>query len=128
MEFCEKGSLERAVNQGRFIRRADKHPELVGLLAMILPTDFYLAQLIKEHHKRVASSTAQHMIQLRESLQLLYASACWSGAEEVHCGSNSNRFQGLHDCQAVHMHKQNSSSCKACKAFSRPKARSLVLP
>lgn len=32
MEFCEKGSLERAVNQGRFIRRADKLPELVSHL------------------------------------------------------------------------------------------------
>lgn len=27
--FCEKGSLERAVNQGRFIRRSDKAPEMV---------------------------------------------------------------------------------------------------
>jgi hypothetical protein len=29
MEFCEKGSLERAVLRGKFIRREDRQPEMV---------------------------------------------------------------------------------------------------
>jgi hypothetical protein len=30
MEFCEKGSLERAVSRGKFIRREDRQPEMVS--------------------------------------------------------------------------------------------------
>jgi hypothetical protein len=30
MEFCEKGSLERAINHGTFVRRSDRQPEMVS--------------------------------------------------------------------------------------------------
>jgi hypothetical protein len=30
MEFCEKGSLERAVSRGKFNRREDRQPEMVS--------------------------------------------------------------------------------------------------
>ena len=33
MEYCEKGSLERSILQGRFKRRSDKQPEMVSELA-----------------------------------------------------------------------------------------------
>jgi hypothetical protein len=32
MEFCEKGSLERAVSRGTFIRSEDRKPEMVSIL------------------------------------------------------------------------------------------------
>jgi hypothetical protein len=32
MEFCEKGSLERAVSRGTFIRLEDRKPEIVSSL------------------------------------------------------------------------------------------------
>jgi hypothetical protein len=35
MEFCEKGSLERAVSRGKFVRREDKRPELVRCSRLI---------------------------------------------------------------------------------------------
>ena len=33
MEFCERGSLERAIKQGKFRRAADGQPEMVRLMA-----------------------------------------------------------------------------------------------
>eukprot|EP00879_Flechtneria_rotunda_P007950 GHRR01008329.1.p1 GENE.GHRR01008329.1~~GHRR01008329.1.p1 ORF type:complete len:1448 (+),score=551.05 GHRR01008329.1:1287-5630(+) len=38
MEFCEKGSLERAIGLGRFIRRQDQKPEMIGIYKALLDT------------------------------------------------------------------------------------------
>eukprot|EP00775_Hariotina_reticulata_P004708 gene4708-4959_t len=36
MEFCEKGSLERAINHGTFVRRSDRQPEMIGIFKALL--------------------------------------------------------------------------------------------
>eukprot|EP00775_Hariotina_reticulata_P008839 gene8839-9018_t len=38
MEFCEKGSLERAISHGTFIRRCDRQPEMIGIYKALLDT------------------------------------------------------------------------------------------
>eukprot|EP00883_Tetradesmus_obliquus_P005433 jgi/Sobl393_1/1585/SZX64196.1 len=38
MEFCEKGSLERAVSRGKFVRREDRQPEMIGVYKALLDT------------------------------------------------------------------------------------------
>eukprot|EP00878_Enallax_costatus_P001186 GHUV01001328.1.p1 GENE.GHUV01001328.1~~GHUV01001328.1.p1 ORF type:complete len:1396 (+),score=459.68 GHUV01001328.1:226-4413(+) len=38
MEFCEKGSLDRAVTRKRFIRKEDGQPEMIGIYKALLDT------------------------------------------------------------------------------------------
>ncbi|WIA11808.1 hypothetical protein OEZ85_011900 [Tetradesmus obliquus] len=38
MEFCEKGSLERAVSRGKLVRREDRQPEMIGIYKALLDT------------------------------------------------------------------------------------------
>lgn len=39
LEYCERGSLDRAVSAGRFVRRDNQQPEMVSILLCQLQLD-----------------------------------------------------------------------------------------